>query len=630
MVVDDNQDIRNLLAKWLTQVGYEIVLAKDGVEAIEAFKRERPKMLFLDMLLPKKNGIEICKILKSAPESKNVPIVMMTAVYKGMQYATEAKKNGADYYIEKPFQNDKILDLAHKFIGPPEIQMIDEISVVETTVTSKDIELEGKLKNTNFATLLKNIDSKKLNGELRIQDGTAIKSVYFLDGAPAYTASNQISDRLGITVLKKGLITKDQYDDAVRYMQQGDGSIKIGQALILLEYINEFELAITLREQYKNIIMTLFSWTSGDYKVIKLSEVKRQRDALEETVDDLIIEGITTTYNITRIKEELKTLDTVFILSQIGKSYLLKENIKLKHKNTLKTVDGNKTLKEIINDNPEKGDETVINLYALYLCGFLAIQEIKEAQSSQGAGEGHSITKEMIVKKFNSLQDLNYYQLLNIDPKANSKDIKKAYFKLAKLYHPDKFLGNEFVQYKDKIEEIFNKISHSYKVLSSVSKRREYTKTMSTPKENRETIQKFTKIRNAEMRFIEGRAAFQRAKYDEAIKALQWAIDINPDEAEYHRYMGMALMRKYPPGNQLFSEAESNLLKSLELKPEDPQTLFWLGQYYKNSDKNDLALKYFKQSVEIKPNYHEATREIRLFEMRENKTKKKGGLFKKN
>jgi len=261
MVVDDNQDIRNLLATWLKQVGYDIVLAKDGAEATETFNRERPKMLFLDMLLPKKNGIEICKTLKSAPDSKNVPIVMMTAVYKGMQYATEAKKNGADYYIEKPFQNDKILDLAHKLIGPPEIQMIDEISIVETTVASKDIELEGKLKDTNFATLLKNIHLKKLNGELRIQNGTAIKSVYFLDGLPIYTASNQISDRLGITVLKKGLITKNQYDDAVRYMQQSNGSIKIGQALILKEYINEFELAITLREQYKTIIITLFSWT---------------------------------------------------------------------------------------------------------------------------------------------------------------------------------------------------------------------------------------------------------------------------------------------------------------------------------------------------------------------------------
>jgi len=333
---------------------------------------------------------------------------------------------------------------------------------------------------------------------------------------------------------------------------------------------------------------------------------------------------------MTRIKEEMKTLDTVFILTQTGKSYLSSEKIKLNHKNALKTVDGNKTLNEIISDNPEKGDETVINLYALYLCGFLAIQEIKDTQTSQGSGEGHSVTKEMIVKKFNSLQDLNYYQLLNIDSKADTKEIKKAYFKLAKLYHPDEFLGDEFTPYKDKIEEIFNKISHSYKILSSVSQRREYEKTMSTPKEDRETIQQFTKIRNAEMRFIEGRAAFQRAKYDEAIKALQWAIDINSEEAEYHRYMGMAIMRKYGPGNQLFFEAESNLLKSLELQPEDPQTLFWLGQFYKNSDKNDHALKYFKQSVEIKPDYHEALREIRLFEMRGDKTKKKGGLFKKN
>lgn len=623
MIVDDNNDIRNLLATWLKQVGYDVILAEDGMAALDMFSRERPKMLFLDMLLPKKNGIEVCKEIKNDPVGVKTPIVLMTAVYKGMQYALEAKKSGADVYIEKPFQNEKILEITNKLIGPPEVEITDEVSFIETKAADKEIALEGNLAKASYPILLVTINKKKLTGELRLRYGTAAKSIFFLSGRPMYSASNQISDRLGITVLKQGLISKDQYDEAVRLMQQSNGAVKIGQALIRLGFLTDYELTFTLREQYKKILISLFQWTEGDYTFIKTDNIIEQNDALNVPLNDLILQGLEESYTFMRVEKEIGNLDIIFMATPSGMENLQTGKIKDKYKKSFNLVDGIKTLREIMNSDPEKGEENIMAVYALYICGYLAIKEVRSSDSEQG--DMHSISPEMIIKKFKDLPDQNYYQILGIDSKASSNDIKKAYFRLAKLYHPDKFRGEEYKDLKKHIDEIFNKISQAHKVLTSVSKRSEYEKSMSTPKEDQETIQKFTKVRNAELRFIEGKAAFQRGKFDEALEALKWAIQLNPDESEYHRLMGQTYISKYLPSQPEFMQADEFFKKSIQLRKDDPENYFFYAQYQKRIGNQDGAYTNFKKAVELRPGYHEAIREVRLYEMRADKNKKKGG-----
>lgn len=623
MIVDDNNDIRNLLATWLKQVGYDVLLAEDGISAIDMFSREKPKMLFLDMLLPKKNGIDVCKEIKNDPLGAKTPVVLMTAVYKGMQYALEAKKSGADVYIEKPFQNEKILEITHSLIGPPDIEIPDEVAFVESKAGEKEIELEGKLSQTSMPVLLVSIFRSKLTGELRLKYGTAAKSIFFLSGRPLYTASNQISDRLGITVLKQGVITKEQYDEAVRLMQQSNGSVKIGQALIRLGFITDYELSFTLREQYKKILFSLFHWTDGDYTFIKSENIIEQSDALNTPLNELIIQGLEESYTFTRVEKELGNLDIIFITTPSATVQVQTGKIKEKYMKALSLIDGSKTLRQIMNENPERGEENAMAIYALYICGYVAIKEVKTAGGD--SDDSHSITPEMIVKKHKETQEQNYYQILGVDSKASTNDIKKAYFRLAKLYHPDKFRGDEYKNLRKDIDEIFNKISQAHKVLTSVSKRTEYERSMTTPKEDQETIQKFTRIRNAELRFIEGKAAFQRGKFDEAMEALKWAIELNPEESEYHRLMGQVYMSKYLPSQPEFQKADEFLRKSIQLRSNDPENYFHYGQYQKRIGDVNGAYGSFKKACEMRPNYHEAMREIRLFEMRYDKQKKKGG-----
>jgi len=101
LVVDDNQDSRELVVKVLKNKGYEMVEAADGEEAIEKAIAERPNLILLDISIPKLNGYEVTQKLKSMEEFKNIPIVALTAhAMKGDRM--KALEAGCEGYITKP------------------------------------------------------------------------------------------------------------------------------------------------------------------------------------------------------------------------------------------------------------------------------------------------------------------------------------------------------------------------------------------------------------------------------------------------------------------------------------------------------------------------------------------------
>jgi two-component system cell cycle response regulator DivK len=101
LVVDDNQDSRELVVKVLKNKGYEMIEAVDGEEAIEKAIAERPNLILLDISIPKLNGYEVTQKLKDMEEFENIPIVALTAhAMKGDR--KKALEAGCEGYITKP------------------------------------------------------------------------------------------------------------------------------------------------------------------------------------------------------------------------------------------------------------------------------------------------------------------------------------------------------------------------------------------------------------------------------------------------------------------------------------------------------------------------------------------------
>jgi len=102
LVVEDEDDIRELLRYNLAKEGYQVTGAASGEEALKAVKAARPDLMLLDLMLPGLDGLEVCRSLKQDPQTRNLPIVMLTA--KGEEADIVAGLElGADDYITKPF-----------------------------------------------------------------------------------------------------------------------------------------------------------------------------------------------------------------------------------------------------------------------------------------------------------------------------------------------------------------------------------------------------------------------------------------------------------------------------------------------------------------------------------------------
>ena len=101
LIADDEPDIREILEYNLTANGFEVTTAKDGDDALNKAKKTKPDLILLDVMMPKKSGIEVCKLLRLQPQFSETLIVMLTAlgddgsVIKGLE-------TGADDYIAKP------------------------------------------------------------------------------------------------------------------------------------------------------------------------------------------------------------------------------------------------------------------------------------------------------------------------------------------------------------------------------------------------------------------------------------------------------------------------------------------------------------------------------------------------
>jgi DNA-binding response OmpR family regulator len=105
LVVDDEDDIRKLLVRVLTQKGYEVIEAAKGIEALQLVRDNTPDVILLDAMLPEVHGFEICRRIKGSQRYGHIPIIMVSAIYRGWRVAEDLKTSyGVEAFLEKPFK----------------------------------------------------------------------------------------------------------------------------------------------------------------------------------------------------------------------------------------------------------------------------------------------------------------------------------------------------------------------------------------------------------------------------------------------------------------------------------------------------------------------------------------------
>ena len=118
LVVEDSPTARRQLAQIITDAGYTVITAEDGEQALELVSEHHPEVVVLDIVLPKKNGYQVCRSIKADPELA-IKILMVTAKDQERDRIW-GHKQGADSYLSKPIVAKELLTAIHELVLPAE------------------------------------------------------------------------------------------------------------------------------------------------------------------------------------------------------------------------------------------------------------------------------------------------------------------------------------------------------------------------------------------------------------------------------------------------------------------------------------------------------------------------------
>ena len=115
MLVDDSSTIRSSAARYLTQAGCEVIMADDGFDALAKISESDPDLIFVDMLMPRLDGLQTCALIKHHPRFREPPVIMLSSRDDIFDRA-RGRTAGADDYLAKPFSRES---LVHAVETPP-------------------------------------------------------------------------------------------------------------------------------------------------------------------------------------------------------------------------------------------------------------------------------------------------------------------------------------------------------------------------------------------------------------------------------------------------------------------------------------------------------------------------------
>ena len=114
MVVDDSVTVRRVTQRLLQRAGYRVVLAADGLQALEKLQEERPSVVLSDIEMPRMDGFDLVRNIRADAQLKGMPIIMITSriAEKHRIYAQEL---GVDHYLGKPYPEDELMRLVKQY-----------------------------------------------------------------------------------------------------------------------------------------------------------------------------------------------------------------------------------------------------------------------------------------------------------------------------------------------------------------------------------------------------------------------------------------------------------------------------------------------------------------------------------
>lgn len=190
-----------------------------------------------------------------------------------------------------------------------------------------------------------------------------------------------------------------------------------------------------------------------------------------------------------------------------------------------------------------------------------------------------------------------YYELLELDSKADADAVRKRYYHLARTYHPDALNGILAEVCRPEAEEYFATVTDAYNTLTHPEQRKEYDELLSSRADCDRQRREQNPAELAKLNFNSGKRALAAGDLHDATQFFRNAVQLDPDQGEYHRELGIVEMRN--PRWQ--KSAEVSLRRAIELEQTDTRALTHLGQIYQENGLKRRAVETYQKALEWDP-----------------------------
>ena len=470
--------------------------------------------------------------------------------------------------------------------------------------------LQGHIKDFRLADTLIGLQRSRKTGILTVKNRDIIKKVYIENGDMVFSDSNQEGDRLGDVLLKEGRITIEQYNHSVTEMKKTKQ--RQGAVLVKLGYIQSQELITVVRDQVEEIILSLFVIEDGSFLFEEMPLPTEEVITLKLSAGNLIYYGIKKIDSLRYFISGLPSLDNILCFSLEPLDLFQDIRIDDEGKKILSCVDGKTSIKEIISISQLGNLKALKTIYALLNTRIANIKDEYITRTElpnevvEGIVEGEEKRKivvplrDEIEEMHKNFEDLGYYGVLGVKHHDSISEIKSAYYKAAKKYHPDTHFHLDDDVLKDKLSDIFTYVYEAYATLSNPQNRKEYDN-VSTLKPAR-LVSKSDKARAL---FEEGKLHLKKNNDADAELLFGQAVYFDSTKAEYYYYYGLTLMKM-----NKFKDAEKAISKALKLDTKNANYLAKLGFVYLELGLPMKAKSFFRQALEISPDHAGASEGI--------------------
>jgi len=490
-------------------------------------------------------------------------------------------------------------------------------------------------------------------GQMTFARGGIAKSFFFQDGGLLFAKTNVSEERLGEILHRTGKITAEVQESLPKYSVPNQF---IGESLVQKRLITQRDLYEALLSQFNIIAVTCFSFFDAAMSFQPMERFFDQEFELRVSLPLIIERGVR--------NMEFHPALKIFLARKIPfpKGASPAPFLPEEEKALWKGMSSNTTIDLLETGSGIPPEKFWKSVYLFYCLDLIDLREETMAAPTPGpiprppeprpsaapppppppprmpppplpaekrpprADESSppAEVREQLaeaVELHHKLGEMDYFQLLGVDRTADEAEVKKAYLKLARRFHPDLFGRHLEPESKRIVDELFDQLTKAYRTLTSKEEKAAYTQKGAAPARKDEDKDKG---KAADVRFRQAKTLFNAGRFEEAAALLEEAIRAKEGKGDYYLLLAMA-ESKVP---SLAKKAERDYLKAIELEPWNPEPRVGLGVLFKKEGLSARAKKEFERALELEPEHRMARRELEEIDGSHKKGLK--GLFSKD